>query len=140
MWIVKLIFELLQVCPDWRDTLYGQPEFWREVRPVLHCRDIRSWSSSANSPVSVTTSTTSGLSNYSRAYNVKVTKVKSTKVKVCCIVFSNFNAARVKYTQYQSSVILSSPFHFVIPLYPVYTPCPIFKRPFLSMLFQLNTF
>ena len=50
----------VQVCPSWRDVLYGQPEFWREVRPVLHCRDIRSWSSSANSPVSVTNSTTSG--------------------------------------------------------------------------------
>jgi hypothetical protein len=88
------MFGLSQVCPDWRDTLYGQPEFWREVRPVLHCRDIRSWSSSANSPVSVTTSTTSGLSNHSRVKNVNVvgTNVKVTKVKVANVAVTDFKA------------------------------------------------
>ena len=31
---------LAQVCRAWRDVLY-QPRFWRTIRPVLNCRDIR---------------------------------------------------------------------------------------------------
>ena len=31
---------LAQVCRAWRDVLY-QPRFWRSLRPVLNCRDIR---------------------------------------------------------------------------------------------------
>ena len=38
-----------QVCSKWRDVMYHQPLFWRDVRPVIHCRTIRSWSSSSNS-------------------------------------------------------------------------------------------
>jgi len=36
---------LAQVCQRWREVLY-QPPFWRAVRPVLHCRDLRLWNSS----------------------------------------------------------------------------------------------
>ena len=35
----------MQVCQRWREVLY-QPPFWRAVRPVLHCRDLRLWNSS----------------------------------------------------------------------------------------------
>ncbi|XP_043203874.1 F-box/LRR-repeat protein 16-like isoform X1 [Amphibalanus amphitrite] len=38
---------LAQVCRVWRDVLY-QPRFWRAIRPVLNCRDIRE--SSAGEP------------------------------------------------------------------------------------------
>ena len=40
-----------QVCQRWRQVLY-QPQFWREVRPVLHCRTIRSWSAGSSSSAS----------------------------------------------------------------------------------------
>ena len=40
-----------QVCQKWREVLY-QPIFWREVRPVLHCRTIRSWSTGSSSSAS----------------------------------------------------------------------------------------
>jgi F-box/leucine-rich repeat protein 16 len=33
---------LAQVCSHWRDVLY-RPVFWRDQRPVLHCRAMRSW-------------------------------------------------------------------------------------------------
>jgi len=36
---------LAQVCRQWREVLY-QPPYWRQVRPVLHCRDLRLWNSS----------------------------------------------------------------------------------------------
>ena len=45
--IIKLKQNLklpMQVCRKWREVLY-QPPFWRDVRPVLHCRDLRSWNS-----------------------------------------------------------------------------------------------
>jgi F-box/leucine-rich repeat protein 16 len=32
----------LQVCKRWREVLY-QPPFWRDLRPVLRCRDLRAW-------------------------------------------------------------------------------------------------
>ena len=35
---------LAQVCRRWREVLY-QPPFWQQVRPVLHCRDLRLWNS-----------------------------------------------------------------------------------------------
>ena len=49
---------LAQVCQKWREVLY-QPEFWREVRPVIHCRAIRSWSSPGSTCTSSSTATSS---------------------------------------------------------------------------------
>ena len=46
-----------QVCQKWRQVLY-QPQFWREVRPVLHCRTIRSWSAGSSSSASSSLSPT----------------------------------------------------------------------------------
>ena len=46
-----------QVCQRWRQVLY-QPQFWREVRPVLHCRTIRSWSAGSSSSASSSLSPT----------------------------------------------------------------------------------
>ncbi|XP_037094072.1 F-box/LRR-repeat protein 16-like [Pollicipes pollicipes] len=34
------VCRLAQVCRKWRDVLY-QPRYWRQLRPVLDCRDIR---------------------------------------------------------------------------------------------------
>ena len=33
------------MCRKWREVLY-QPPYWKDLRPVLHCRDLRSWNSS----------------------------------------------------------------------------------------------
>ena len=56
---------LAQVCQKWREVLY-QPVFWRDVRPVIHCRAIRSWSTSVASYCGNTSSTaTSSASNQS---------------------------------------------------------------------------
>lgn len=33
---------LSQVCQRWREVLY-QPGFWKDVRPILHCRTMRTW-------------------------------------------------------------------------------------------------
>ncbi len=49
---------LAQVCQKWKEVLY-QPEFWREVRPVIHCRTIRSWSGIGNACISSSTATSS---------------------------------------------------------------------------------
>merc|ERR1711894_675066 len=46
-----------QVCQKWRQVIY-QPQFWREVRPVLHCRTIRSWSAGSSSSASSSLSPT----------------------------------------------------------------------------------
>ena len=35
-------FLLAAVCKRWREVLY-QPCFWLDLRPVLHCRTLRSW-------------------------------------------------------------------------------------------------
>ena len=35
---------IFQVCQKWREVLY-QPPYWKDLRPVLHCRDLRSWNS-----------------------------------------------------------------------------------------------
>ena len=32
------------MCKVWREVLYSPP-YWREVRPVLHCRELRAWDS-----------------------------------------------------------------------------------------------
>lgn len=42
-----------------------QPEFWREVRPVIHCRAIRSWSSASGSTCISSSTATSSESNQS---------------------------------------------------------------------------
>ena len=38
------LFPRLQVCRKWREVLY-QPPYWKDLRPVLHCRDLRLWGS-----------------------------------------------------------------------------------------------
>lgn len=63
---------LAQVCQKWREVLY-QPEFWKEVRPVLHCRAIRSWSSASN----CTSTATSSASNQSITNSSSINEVNS---------------------------------------------------------------
>lgn len=66
-----------QVCRRWREVLY-QPVFWREVRPVLHCRTIRCWSSSAMMAPS-SSSTTSGATAAEAAENENLVQKPETE-------------------------------------------------------------
>lgn len=68
---------LATVCQKWREVLY-QPEFWREVRPVIHCRAIRTWSPASNSTSTATSSTSNqSITNSSFSNAEKNTEVNS---------------------------------------------------------------
>ena len=35
--------QLAMVCTAWRNALYSKASLWADVRPVLHCRQLRVW-------------------------------------------------------------------------------------------------
>ena len=98
---------LAQVCQKWREVLY-QPVFWRDVRPVIHCRAIRSWSTSVASYCGNTSSTaTSSASNQSITNSSFSNNERSTTCEVNSNTTTTNNAADMQQTTASEAVVTS---------------------------------
>ena len=79
---------LAQVCQKWREVLY-QPVFWRDVRPVIHCRAIRSWSTSVASYCTNTSSSTATSSASNQSITNSSFSNNEIRSTITCEVNSN---------------------------------------------------